>query len=91
MESGGLQNWRFFARAVRPFKEAILTQSSRMTLSGFGALLLLPSFKRSSVFDADRAALAKESGCKGSKKLPWLTLEDGNANSDGLETESCVA
>jgi hypothetical protein len=64
----------------RPVEEAIIMQSSWMTLWGFLALLLLPSFSRSSVFGADRAALAHGRDARDwIKKFPSLTGEDGNS------------
>lgn len=61
-------------------EQALLTQCAWMTLWGFLALLILPSFSRSSVFSTDRAAAAQGCDAKGwIQKFPTLTGEDGNA------------
>jgi hypothetical protein len=66
--------------ANRSPEQAVLLQSLWMTLWGFFGLLVLPSFSRTSVFAADRAAAALGFDVKSwIRAFPSITGEDGNA------------
>jgi Zn-dependent protease with chaperone function len=66
--------------ANRTPEQAVLLQSLWMTLWGFFGLLVLPSFSRTSVFAADRAAAALGFDVKSwIRAFPSITGEDGNA------------
>jgi hypothetical protein len=70
VEFGGLRDWLAPSGAAKLFTGAGATD----------ALLILPSFSRSSVFSTDRAAAAQGCDAKGwIQKFPTLTGEDGNA------------